>query len=307
MALATGVCVGMAVSRASSRASPPSSPPRTLLPDASSRTSPPSSPPRTLLPDRRKRRLVGVLGGLGPEASALLLKLIVDEGARAGAVHDHEHPSVIVYVKPELPNSRLCVMGMGPSPVDGMTSALRMLQKAGATECCCACVTAHNFFREAAKTAGTPLLDLLDVTATRAIAILADSDRKVRTKPLRVGLLSTDATVKSQLFQQAIAAAALEYSEDVEVVVPKDISIVQSCILSIKAGCAREDDVGKKLCAEASKLVEEGALLIITGCTELPLGFSQVTHPEFPVPVLDPLRLLAKEIVLRHNESHVGV
>ena len=58
------------------------------------------------MPDRRKRRLVGVLGGLGPEASALLLKLIVDEGARAGAVHDHEHPSVIVYVKPELPNSR---------------------------------------------------------------------------------------------------------------------------------------------------------------------------------------------------------
>ena len=90
----------------------------------------------------------------------------------------------------------------------------------------------------------------------------------------------------------------------VEVVVPSDLSIAQSCILSIKAGRAREDGVADKLHAIATELVQErGAQLIITGCTELPLGFSSCTHPNFPVPILDPLRLLAKEIVLRHNNA----
>ena len=296
MALATGVCVGMAMRRAPALPVPPGLP----------------------APPARPRRLVGILGGLGPGASALLLKLIVEEATRAGAAHDHEHPSVIVYVKPELPNSRLCVMGRGYSPMGGMVSALRVLRDAGATECCCACVTAHHFFRQAARTAGAPLLDLLAVTATKAIALLAKVDDKAEANNtifLRIGLLSTDATVKSQLFQRAIADAARQHwgtgaGEDeaaqtlrrVEVVVPKDVSICQSCILSIKAGRAREDAVGSRLHAEAIKLVQEqGAQLIITGSTELPLGFSQVTHPDFPVPVLDPMRLLAKEIVFRHN------
>lgn len=258
---------------------------------------------------KQGRRLVGILGGLGPEASALLMKLIVEEGARSGAVHDNEHASVLCYVKPELPNSRLAVIGRVPSPLTGMVSAVKAMQAAGATEVCCACVTAHNFFPQAAESAGVPLMDMIAITAHKAVSLLRRCGDK---GPLHVGLLSTDATIKSCLFQKAIAKAALKQygvdgSKRVQVVIPDNPDIPQHCILSIKAGrkVAEDRKVSEILLEEAEKLVlEKGAKVIITGCTELPLAFSKEIYPDFCVPVLDPLKCLAREIVSTHmNEK----
>ena len=51
------------------------------------------------------RTLVGVLGGLGPAASALLMRFIVEEAEHGGARTDSEHPPVLIYVAPPLPTS----------------------------------------------------------------------------------------------------------------------------------------------------------------------------------------------------------
>jgi hypothetical protein len=63
--------------------------------------------------------LVGILGGLGPMASALLARLIVEEAEKAGACDDNEHTRFIMFQDPTLPNSRKAALGKGPSPYDG--------------------------------------------------------------------------------------------------------------------------------------------------------------------------------------------
>jgi len=258
-----------------------------------------------LLHDRSKdswrhkgTELVGVLGGLGPAASALFAQIMVETGERAGALKDADHPPMIMYCNPELPNSRAAAVGEGPLPTKGMAYSFRQLLKAGATRVCVVCNTAHAFAEEAAKTAGAPFLDMIALAAENVVQRLKSEhpDRKA----FKVGLMATDGTTKMGLYQKAVAAAAskiLGAADAVEVVVPVDLSIVQGCILRIKGNDYRNNDVSSKLEKEALALVDKGAEVIITGCTELPVAFNEKTHPNCPVALINPMQELADEIV----------
>jgi aspartate racemase len=240
---------------------------------------------------RRASRLVGVLGGLGPMASALLARLIVEEGERAGASMDDEHACFILFQNPALPNSRKAAIGEGPSPLAGMVASFRALARAGATEVCVCCNTAHPFARAAAAEAGVPFLDMIDITAEEALRRLAHASSGGA--PLTVGLLGTDATLRMGLYQDAIASAAVRMLGDAQracVVVPdaSGVEALQQCILDIKAGVSA--GAGECIEAVARQLVARGAQCIITGCTELPICFGERSHPEFPTPIVSPVR-----------------
>lgn len=248
--------------------------------------------------------LVGILGGLGPLASALLVRLLVKEAEGAGASFDSDHPRFILYQDPKLPNSRLAALGEGPTPVDGMVRAFRALLLAGASEVCVCCNTAHPFAREAAARAGAPFLDMIEITAHAALERLASVPDAA---PVRVGLLGTDATLRLGLYQHALAEAATRLwgvARRLEVVVPDAAGVhaMQQCILQIKAGTT--DGVGDRIEGVARALVVEcGAQCLITGCTELPTCFSEDSHPHFAVPIVSPVSTLAAAIVRRDLEG----
>ena len=63
---------------------------------------------------RRRFGTIGVLGGLGPEAGAYLLGRIVRETA---APKDQDHPPVILYSLPQVPDRTPAILRKGPSPV----------------------------------------------------------------------------------------------------------------------------------------------------------------------------------------------
>ena len=239
--------------------------------------------------------MVGVLGGLGPAASALLTQLIVSEGTRAGAELDHEHARFLLLQDPMLPNSRLAAIGRGPSPHRGMLRAFRAMARAGATKVCVCCNTAHPFARTAAAKASVPFLDMVQLAADEA---LKGSTASI-SRPLHIGLLGTDATIRSGLYQAALECAAERMFGSalcVKVVIPDDegVAKVQGCILDIKHGTVK--GIGRQIESEALKLVSSGAERIITGCTELPVCFNRESHPRFPVPIVSPTEILAKAI-----------
>ena len=62
---------------------------------------------------------------LGQMASALLARLIVEEGEKGGAQFDDEHTRFILFQDPTLPNSRKAALGEGPSPQLGMVATFR--------------------------------------------------------------------------------------------------------------------------------------------------------------------------------------
>lgn len=257
--------------------------------------------------------LVGILGGLGPMASALLARMIVESRDKAGATFDHDHADFILYQAPMLPNARLAMLNKGPSPYDGYVRCFRALMRAGATEVCVCCNTAHPLARSAAAEVGVPFLDMIKITAKAALQRLAKTAQySSNREPLKIGLMATDATLRMGLYQEALdeeaSTSLLQDGSDRSggpcYLVPDEagIAVLQQCILDIKAG--KCDGIGGLIEGEARRLVEErGAMCIITGCTELPVCFGETAYPTFPVPIIDPVTTLADAVAARGCRS----
>jgi len=249
-----------------------------------------------------------VLGGLGPAASALFAQIMVQEGERMGSKMDDEHVPWLMYVNPVIPNSRAAAIGQGPSPANGIAKSFRRMKAAGATQVCVACNTAHAFARQAAAEAGTPFIDMLELTALASIRELESTAKPDADGVYKVGLLGTDGTIQMNIYQDAFATAAkqlLGSESKVQCLTPKDISITQGCVLRIKAATHHNSDIPDVLAKEATALVERGAQLIVTGCTELPVCFNTDSHASFPTPIMNPMKVLATEVVRLTKASAV--
>jgi aspartate racemase len=232
---------------------------------------------------RRKLRTIGILGGMGPEAGALFFERLVRETA---AARDQDHPPVLLYSLPQIPDRTPAILGRGPSPVPAILRGLRVLEKAGADLAVMSCVSAHYFLPRIAPRSPLPLLNLIDETLA--------SVRKMRPAPKTVGLIATTGTVRSGLFSRPFEAAGLK------VVVPsdRDQERLMGAIYGpkgIKAG-VRDGPARGVILEVASALVASGAKAILAGCTEVPLVLRAA---DLPVPLIDPLTIGARAAVRR--------
>lgn len=223
--------------------------------------------------------VVGILGGMGPAATADLYAKIV---AATPAQRDQEHVRVVVWADPTTPDRTAALEGTGPSPVPWLQQGVDRLERSGASFIVVACNTAHAFLPQ--LTTHVPVVRIMDETA-RAV-------RETHPAATRVGLLATRGTVKTRLYQDAFAAVGLA------VVVPDEArqAAVSEAIARVKRGdkgpdvTALVDKAGRALAAE------QGAEVLVTGCTELPLVYRR---EDAPVPVVDPTDALARAVVRR--------
>ncbi len=110
-------------------------------------------------------RTVGILGGMGPEATVLLMQRVI---AAVPAQDDHDHVPLIVHQNPQVPSriGRL-IDGTGPDPAPVLAAMAHSLVLAGAEALAMPCNTAHAY--AAAIRAATPLpfLDMREATFAR--------------------------------------------------------------------------------------------------------------------------------------------
>jgi aspartate racemase len=238
----------------------------------------------------RHQNLVGVIGGIGPAASALLYKHVVD---LRPCTRDDEHVPLLIYNNPQIPNNNEAVLGKGPRSVPAMAYTVKQLEKAGATHIAIPCNTAHAFVDELQSHNPLPIINMLTITAKEALK--ASSSQK----DTCVGLMCTKGTIQSEIYQKALFAVGKEIGVNVKVIVPDEegIDVVQNCILEIKSGQAGNPAVLEKLKSQAKDLVGRGANVLVLGCTELPLVLSSANTQDLGIPVLDPMTILAKEII----------
>jgi len=93
--------------------------------------------------NRNTTKTVGILGGLGPEATARFFKLIIDNTA---AKKDQEHLKIIILDNPSVPDRTAAILYHGPSPLPSLQDGLKFLEKAGADLAVIPCLTAHYYF-----------------------------------------------------------------------------------------------------------------------------------------------------------------
>ena len=196
-------------------------------------------------------RLVGILGGMGPEATVLLMQKVIDR--RAGG-DDAGHVPLLVHQNPQVP-SRIAALieGTGESPAPVLAAMARALEGAGARALAMSCNTAHAYAGAIRAAAGVPFLDMIGLSTAR----LAGQGR-------RIGMLASPAVRLAGVFDDAFAAAGLT------AIWPADDAPVLALIRAVKAGRTGVEEVAA-LTDAARGLVAQGADHLAIACTELSL------------------------------------
>jgi aspartate racemase len=222
-------------------------------------------------------KVIGVLGGMGPEATLAFYEKLI---ANTPAARDQDHLRVVIDSNPKVPDRTAALLGLGRSPLPLMVAGMEALARAGADFVVIPCVSAHGFLDDLRRQARLPLLSALDA--------MADHLRQHHPRITKVGLLATSGTIDSGAFPATLERAG------VQVLVPDAAgqARVMAAIYAIKrtVGGAR-GALGEDLRRVAERLVALGAQGIVLGCTEIPLVLG---GDGLGVPVFDVVRVLAR-------------
>ncbi|MEQ8902499.1 MAG: amino acid racemase [Roseovarius sp.] len=220
-------------------------------------------------------KTVGILGGMGPEATILLMQKVM---AAVPARDDADHVPLIVHQNPQVPSRiKALIEGTGEDPGPTLARMARDLQAAGAQALAMPCNTAHHYAPAVTDATPLPFLDMLDLTA----ASLAQQGAR------RVGMLASPATRLAGVFDAPFATHGLT-----PVFLTDDADLLD-IIRAVKAGQGIAT-LGHRLTAEAGALVAQGADHLLVACTELSLMTTAL--PE-SVPHTDSLDCLTGAIV----------
>ena len=223
---------------------------------------------------------VGVLGGMGPAATADFHHKLV---AATPARRDQDHVPLLIHSIPQIPDRAASILDGADSPAPALVSVARSLQASGAQLIVMPCNTAHFWYDELRQAVQIPVLHIAD-------PVLDALSKQPGLR--RVGLLGTRATVAAGLYAKR-ARQATERTRAIEWVLPgpaQQLASVDAGIDAVKAGHL---DRGEWLLREAARqLVDDGADAVVLACTEIPLVLQQAA-----VPVLDATQLLAEATV----------
>jgi aspartate racemase len=219
-------------------------------------------------------KTVGILGGMGPEATADLFMKIVKA---TPAKKDQEHLRVVMDSNPKIPDRTAFILGKGDDPRPLLLSGARNVERLGASFIVIPCNTAHYFYKDISEAVNIPVLNIMDEVA-----------RYLSGKVLRAGLLASTGTLITRLYENALGRCGIA------TLVPQgpDQDEVMKAIYSVKAG---DLDTGRRIALEQGrKLLAAGAQAVIAGCTEIPLVLKA---DDLEVPTIDATTILAQAAV----------
>lgn len=222
-----------------------------------------------------KYKTIGILGGMGPEATAeLYFSIIKLFQQKYGAIYDSDFPEIIIVNLP-IPDVVKNVDKQNKVK-EMLIEGIRKLEKAGANFVAIPCNTVTYYIKEMQESISIPIINILQETANEVI----------KSKVKKIGLLGTETIIKSEIYKyflkdiQILTLNKLEQSETTKI------------IMNILAGQKNTNDK-EKLLEFIQKLREKGAEKVILGCTELPLLIKENDE------VFDTLDILTKSVIKR--------
>lgn len=227
-----------------------------------------------------KEQVVGILGGMGPEATIDLFSKIVKA---TGAKKDEDHLRIIIDNNPHMPSRLDAILADGPSPAMDMIETARNLERAGADFIIIGANTAHWFYDEVQAGVNVPVLHIIKETIQWTVNIMPTITK--------IGILATTGTVKTKMYDKAYEA------EGIQVVTPndRDQDRIMQLIFDFKYG----KDVMKirqQIALIVDSLVTDGVQAVVMGCTEIPLILAGY---QSPVLLIDPNQIIAEVAIKR--------
>lgn len=230
--------------------------------------------------ENHREGVLGVLGGMGPQATNTFYQRLID---RTQAEKDQEHLQVLIWSDAKIPDRTAGILA-GAEEAEKVYQALlagaKLLEGAGCTVLAIPCNTSHYFADRLQGQLKIPLIHMIRETAA---FIAAQGKRKV-------GILATDGTVRTGIYQTALTAGGLT-----PVTLPEDL---QKTVMSIIYDEIKRGETGsrEKFGEIDAWLRQAGCDCAILGCTEL--SVYRVLH-SLPPFYIDAMEVLAEQAILR--------
>lgn len=204
---------------------------------------------------------LGVLGGLGPAASAEFMRQIA---VKAPVSSDQEHAVVYLIDDCEIPDRTTAIFGQGESPLPKIKEDLLKLCSLGVDVLAVPCNTAHFFIDQFADELPVPFVHIIEETVLAA----------QRKSPEGAWMLSTTGTRKCGLYQKYADKHGFKLYMPNE----NQAERLMQSIIFVKA--AQFDKAGALVKGVVEELWAEHDLPVMTACTELPLGYDASGLPQ---------------------------
>ena len=222
------------------------------------------------------KKTIGILGGMGPLATADLFEKIT---LLTKAETDRDHIRVYIDSNANIPDRTAAILG---GDAEGcyrrLLDGARLLERGGCTALAIPCNTSHYF---ADRLQGDIAIPLIHMPRETVAALAADGKK-------RAGILATDGTVQTGIYQRECAARGME-----GVTPPAD---VQKLVMSIIYDEIKRGEKGsrEKFAAIDRWLRGSGCDAAILGCTELSVYRTYHGLPDY---YLDAMEILAERCI----------
>lgn len=208
----------------------------------------------------QNKKTIGILGGMGPLASANLYHSIIQTAqTQYHAEQDTDFPPMLIY---NLPLFGFNETGfVDPLSVKNqLIDGVKKLEGAGSDCIIIACNTVHHFYDDMQQVVKIPIISMIKET----VKAVKETNHTV------VGLLSSESTNKLGIYTKAFDACGVKTFS----VTNAQQQLLNEVILHVMSGM-HGIDTKKCLADIIDDLYKKGAQSIVLGCTELPLAIKQ--------------------------------
>lgn len=223
-----------------------------------------------------KNKAIGIIGGMGPAASAHFYELLIAMAQKDFGVQANDAFPEIYLASVPVPDF-IADEKQKPQALQMLVERIKLMDNLPISFYCLACNTGHILLADLKKNTQKPFVSLLD-EVPKTIKKLGIT---------KVGLLASPITIKMGLYAKM----------GVELILPGDreVKLLGKIIKETVAGKNQEKNA-ILVQQIAKKLLDRGAQGILEGCTEIPLIFPK----QHLISVFDTLEILAKAVLKRY-------
>jgi aspartate racemase len=232
--------------------------------------------------DQQSEKVLGVLGGMGPLASAqFMLRLTL----LTPASRDQDHIPTVLWSDPRVPDRTRGHLEGGDDPLPWLLRGIAALKRAGCGAIAIPCNTAHGWYEAMHDAAGMPILHIVDAAAAEL--------HRCGIGPGTLGVMGTQGTLDMRLYQDRLQ------TQGWDCIIPTTdemATLVTPAIAQVKAN--RVAEAYAPLAEVVNRLAARGAAAVVLGCTEIPLGIQAGPQETLHVPTIDTIDALARAAIV---------
>lgn len=221
--------------------------------------------------------MLGIIGGMGPMASAVFYDMI---SSKTDASCDQENLNLILLSHAGMPDRTRAILSKDEAQIEAVRSKLladaMFLQNAGCTAIAVTCNTAHYFVNMIEDELDIPFIHLIRETA-EAVA----SEFGAR----KVAVLATDGTIETRLYQDELSKrGVIAFTPKAEV----QALVMHEIYECIKSGKPADEEIWQKI---EEYVKAEGCEAAVLACTELSVVRKELSLGSF---YFDPMDIMAE-------------